>query len=184
MDKKLKLCILGDGYVGKSSIKLRYFSNKFKENTIPTILDSIESKKKYKDKIIDLIVYDTSGQEEYEVVAYNNISKCNYFILVFAINSRNSLDHLYIILDEITRIKKSSFYEIYLVGNKSDLNSQREISLVELERISKKWNCTYIETSAKYDVNIDELFNKIFESFINKTDIIIEKKRKKFCSLL
>lgn len=174
MDKKLKLCIMGDGFVGKSSIKLRYFS----------ILSSIESKKIYKDKIIDLIVYDTSEQEEYEAVAYNNISKCNYFILVFAINSRNSMDQLYIILDEITRIKKNSFYEIFLVGNKSDLNNQRKISLVEVKRISKKWDCKYIETSAKENVNINELFNKIFDSFINRTEINIEKKRKKICSLL
>ena len=184
MDEKLKLCILGDGNVGKSSIKLRYFSNKFKENTIPTILSSIESKKEYKEKVIDLIVYDTSGQEEYKVVANNNISRCNYFMLVFAINSRNSMVELYIILDEIIRIKKSSSYEIFLVGNKSDLSNEREISLVELERISKKWNCKYIETSAKYDINIKELFNEIFDSFINKTVIKIQKKKKKFCSLL
>ena len=69
------------------------------------------------------------------------------FLLVFAINARESFNELKRQKAKISQIKGS--VPIVLVGNKSDLEEERVISEFEAQQLAQEWNCTYIETSAK-----------------------------------
>jgi len=95
-----------------------------------------------------------------------SISKGHAFILVYAVTSRQSLDELRQIWNEITSIRGSDMESIpvMLVGNKCDETaSQREVTTSEGAALSKTWKCGFMETSAKTDHNVKELFQELLQ---------------------
>ena len=92
-----------------------------------------------------------------------SISKGHAFILVYSITSRQSLEELKPIYNEIVQIK-SDLKEIpvMLVGNKCDETS-REVPTHEAAELAKSWNCAFLETSAKTNHNVKELFQELLQ---------------------
>ena len=96
------------------------------------------------------------------------------FVLVYSIDSRDSFNEVRRILDQIyasknatespsTRSGRRSKIPLVIVGNKSDCDADREIGSDELSELSDQCPCSgYIETSARNDQNIEEIFQKLF----------------------
>ncbi|KAJ0032844.1 hypothetical protein NQD34_002925 [Periophthalmus magnuspinnatus] len=98
-----------------------------------------------------------------------SISKGHAFVLVYSITSRQSLEELKPIYQQIVSIKGSvESIPIMLVGNKSDEISQREVEQNQGEAQAKLWKCAFMETSAKTNHNVTELFQELLS---------LEKKR-------
>lgn len=127
-DYTLKIIIIGDSGVGKSSIMTRYHENKFFENHIPTVGVSYASRILIvEDMKIKLQIWDTAGQEKFRNITKNYYRNCNGAIVAFSINSLQSYYSVRIILviidswveqlDQTT--KKNTPY--ILVGTKKDL---------------------------------------------------------------
>ncbi len=76
------------------------------------------------------------------------------YVLVYSIASRSSLDMIKIIRDKILDFTGLESVPCVVVGNKSDLNIQRQISTEEGKELAQQWNCPTIETSAKHDENV------------------------------
>lgn len=95
-----------------------------------------------------------------------SISKGHAFILVFSITSRQTLEELKPIWEEICSIKggDTDGIPVMLVGNKSDeAPSAREVPTSEASALARTWKCSYMETSAKTDHNIKELFQELLQ---------------------
>ena len=103
------------------------------------------------------------GQEDYPVVREAYYKGGEGFLLMFAINDLDSFTALEDFHDQILTVKGSSKpVPFLLVGNKVDLEDFRTVSTTEAHNCASKWNCPYIETSAKTRVNVDESFVNLF----------------------
>ncbi len=157
-DYLLKYIIIGDAAVGKSNILLRYIQGDFREEYQLTI--GVEFGAKNIDignKKFRIQVWDTAGQENYRSItrAYYKNSVCA--ILVYDISNRETFDHISNWIEDcISQSPKTVF--MVLVGNKSDLEDNRQVTFEEGQEMAKNNNLIFFETSAKTGKNVDKIF--------------------------
>ncbi|NXC48190.1 DIRA2 protein, partial [Penelope pileata] len=157
-----RVVVFGAGGVGKSSLVLRFVKGTFRESYIPTIEDTYRQVISCDKSICTLQITDTTGSHQFPAMQRLSISKGHAFILVYSITSRQSLEELKPIYEQICQIKGDvESIPIMLVGNKSDENQNREVDSSEGEAMAKKWKCAFMETSAKLNHNVKELFQEL-----------------------
>ncbi|KAM8962302.1 GTP-binding protein Di-Ras2 [Mixophyes fleayi] len=157
-----RVVVFGAGGVGKSSLVLRFVKGTFRESYIPTIEDTYRQVISCDKSICTLQITDTTGSHQFPAMQRLSISKGHAFILVYSVTSRQSLEELKPIYEQICQIKGDvESIPIMLVGNKSDENQNRELDSTEGEAIAKKWKCAFMETSAKMNHNVKELFQEL-----------------------
>ena len=195
-DILIKIVLIGDHHLGKTSIIYRYVYDTF-ELSGPTATigyDFLFKKIIIKDKIISLQIMDLTGGEVFWSLKINHYKGAYGVLFVFDITDRESF------LDVENRIidchNFGNDYAIkVLVGSKCDLDYQRKVNFEEAVLFAKKHGIKYYETSAKEGINIDKVFfelsKNIIENFnsIKKYNIIKrkitlskkEEKQKKKC---
>ncbi|NXE15933.1 DIRA2 protein, partial [Lophotis ruficrista] len=157
-----RVVVFGAGGVGKSSLVLRFVKGTFRESYIPTIEDTYRQVISCDKSICTLQITDTTGSHQFPAMQRLSISKGHAFILVYSITSRQSLEELKPIYEQICQIKGDvESIPIMLVGNKNDENQNREVDSSEGEALAKKWKCAFMETSAKLNHNVKELFQEL-----------------------
>ena len=158
-DYLLKYIIIGDAAVGKSNLLLRFSQGDFKTEYQLTIGVEFGAKNLDIDnKKLRLQIWDTAGQENYRSItrAYYKNSVCS--ILVYDISNRESFEHISSWIDDCKAQSPKTVFMV-LVGNKSDLNDYRQVTLEEGQEMARTHNLMFFETSAKTGENV----NKIFE---------------------
>ena len=80
------------------------------------------------DEVALLDVLDTAGQEEYSAMREQYMRTGEGFLLVYSINSRQSFEEILTFQQQILRVKDRDYFPIIIVGNKCDLDSEREVS--------------------------------------------------------
>jgi GTPase KRas len=110
------------------------------------------------DEVALLDVLDTAGQEEYSAMREQYMRTGEGFLLVYSISSRQSFEEIQTFEQQILRVKDKDYFPIILVGNKCDLEGERQVSREEGAALAKSFNCKFIETSAKSRVNVDNAF--------------------------
>ncbi|XP_077156031.1 GTP-binding protein Di-Ras2 [Ranitomeya variabilis] len=157
-----RVVVFGAGGVGKSSLVLRFVKGTFRESYIPTIEDTYRQVISCDKSICTLQITDTTGSHQFPAMQRLSISKGHAFILVYSVTSRQSLEELKPIYEQICQIKGDvESIPIMLVGNKSDESQNREVENSDGEAIAKKWKCAFMETSAKMNHNVKELFQEL-----------------------
>lgn len=158
-----RVVVFGAGGVGKSSLVLRFVRGTFRESYIPTIEDTYRQVISCNKQVCTLQITDTTGSHQFPAMQRLSISKGHAFILVYSITSRQSLDELKPIYDEIVEIKSDlEHIPVMLVGNKCD-EFNREVPTSECAELAKRWNCAFLETSAKTNHNVKELFQELLQ---------------------
>ena len=176
------ICImtLGISSVGKTSFILRFTENSFQNLFYSTVGIDCKAKIieieniKYK-----LLFYDTAGQERYKSLAPNLIKKAHGIIIMYDITNKSSFDSIPDIIKNIKE-EKGDYFPMILIGNKKDLEQDREIKKEEGEELASKNGIEYFEISNKEGTNIQEagfaIVNKILET--RKDDnIVIDSNR-------
>ncbi|MHA2006012.1 MAG: Rab family GTPase [Promethearchaeota archaeon] len=168
----LKLAVLGDSAVGKTSLINKYISGTFTESYKSTLGVNILTKDIVIAELsseIRLILWDIAGQDKYELTRQLFFEGCHGSLLVYDISREPTFKHI-----------KSKWVEdfknyarpdgIYcLVGNKTDLVESRAVLFEEGKSLSEELNATeFIETSAKSGDNVEE-------AFINITIKVLQK---------
>jgi GTPase KRas len=142
-----------------------------------------------------LDILDTAGQEEYSAMREQYMRSGEGFVLVFAINSRPSFEEIQTFYQQILRVKDCDYIPLTLVGNKCDLDNEREVSTIEGKEMAGKMHAKYVESSARYRINVDEAYYSLVRSireenrkirgstkqFSASTDKL---KKKKKCSIM
>ena len=158
--KSNKIVIIGDTNVGKTCIIERLINNKF-GNTKSTIGASNTD---IKIKGINLNIWDTAGQERFRSMINMYYKGSKSIIICFDITDENTFINVKNWLNEIEKNIHNIF--IVLVGNKCDLNNIRKVSFENAQLFAKENNLFYIETSAKNNINVIELFNIIADKIL------------------
>ena len=159
---KLKLLIIGDSAVGKTSMLLKYTDNFFPESHLATI--GVEFKTKdiqYNGYNINLQVWDTAGQERFKSITKSFFRNANGIIFVYDITQKNSFKNVKDWIKD-SEANDTGFKRI-LVGNKIDLQNKRQVQLNEVKDWADKKNLEVIEASAKTGANIDKAVMKLIE---------------------
>jgi Ras-related protein Rab-1A len=178
---EFKIILLGSISVGKTAILTRYIDNEFSDKSASTI------KIDFKTKIINintnmvqakLNIWDTCGDEKFRAITRQYYSNSQGILLVYDITNRESFDKIIEWVNEI-RNNAPNDVVLFLVGNKIDLTSKRQISYQEGKKKADELGMLFREVSAKSGDNILVLFEEISEAmvhFIENSNEINEEK--------
>jgi len=159
--REYKLVVVGGGGVGKSCLTIQLIQSHFVDEYDPTIEDSYRKQCVIDDEVALLDVLDTAGQEEYSAMREQYMRTGEGFLLVYSISSRQSFEEIMTFQQQILRVKDKDYFPIIVVGNKCDLESERQVAKQEGEALARQFGCKFIETSAKSRINVDNAFYNI-----------------------
>ena len=160
---EIKIVLIGDTGVGKSSIMLRYVADNFKEDSDSTIGTSYMGKiVSVKDSMVKVNIWDTAGQERYHSLAKMYYKDADAAILVYDITNSESY---YGMLNWYEEIKENGGQDITIAiaGNKEDCFEHETVSSEEVNEFADQIAAFYIKTSAKSNIGIEQLFKCIIE---------------------
>ncbi|KAH8055481.1 GTPase [Aureococcus anophagefferens] len=178
-DLQIKLLMIGDSAVGKTSLLLRYANDTFSSTFITTI--GIDFKIKTVDldgKRVKLQIWDTAGQEQFRTITRSYFRGAQGIVLVYDITDRGTFNSVRSWMAQIAdhadaqartrrptprRRPPATRPQVnrILVANKCDYESARQVSADEGRRLAEEYNVRFLETSAKNDVNVAETFTTI-----------------------
>jgi len=190
---KLKVAIVGNSNVGKSSILSRLVNNEYKKDINPTIgLDYFAYRFSKKNFNIKLVLWDTAGQEQFDSII-KLYFKDVYLLLVIAdINDSKSCNDIERwIIKVINENKGSNKYSknnikdlpILIIFNKIDLRNISNMQSYDCHKIYNRLlirykNIRYIEVSAKKNINFDKLENALKDIVIDNYSESLIKSQK------
>ena len=172
----LKILLLGNGSVGKTSLINRYLKNVYNPVYLTTI--GIDQSIKYlviNNKHIKLSIWDTAGQEQFRTIAKSFYNKTDAVILCFDLTEKESLNSIGYWIDQLCSRIELNQIGLVLVGTKLDLaelereenqGKEEEIS-EEVEKYVKKYNIKYFKTSSLNGTNVKEVFNYLVKITLN-----------------
>ena len=165
----LKVGLLGDSMVGKTSICNSYMGLEFNQDMLSTIgIEKLDKKITLKSgKEIKLILWDTAGQERFRSAALKAVRSAQGVVLVFDVTKKETFDN---ISDWMTQIKDNfKNPSVVLFGNKADIAEDKwEVKRDEIADFVKNNNFIYYETSAKTKKGLDDGFNFIANDIYEK----------------
>lgn len=168
-DSQIRIVVMGNSGVGKSSIIRRYLTPKNREVDSTLEVEYTSHSIKHNNKNIQLQIWDTAGSLE---LHQNKTVQPSYFrgahaiILVYDVSSRQSFEDLGRWVTQVGKIASPNNFK-FVVGNKCDLVVERAISSEDAEQAVKGYDehAEYIEVSAHKNFNIDTLFENIIEKY-------------------
>jgi len=202
-NKFYKVIILGRFGVGKTTIIGKLMNKEIDKEYAPTLsIDTKNIQIKVNDKIIQIQIWDCCGNDEFALNTPNLFKNASIAILVYAMNDKKSYNALENWYNMLKQYSIDSI--IFLIGNKSDLEKEREIIIEDVEDFKNKYDDIkiFFETSALNGSNIDKLLENIAITIyekdkteenqldnalkktitISKEDLTKKKgKKKKFC---
>ena len=171
-DNVLKFVILGEGRVGKTSILSRYFKKKFNEGEKSTINPAFyETNVNYKGKVIDLKFWDTAGQEQFNAISTMYYQNAVGALLVYDTSIFETFDK---VKQWVLTLQEAVGKDIIFViaGNKMDLIDKNTMDQqrAQIESYCAKEKCKHFYTSAKTGFQLDEAFDSLINSVLNKVN--------------
>lgn len=172
--RELSIVVLGTGGVGKSALSMQYVQSIFPERYEPTIEDSYRKVLEVPTTWLDpttqagggkssvvVEVMDTAGTDQFAAMRDLYMRNGDAFLLVYAIDSMNSFEALGLLHEQLLKVRgaPAGSVPVLLVGNKCDLESQRQVSKEQCMALAGQWKLlTPIETSARKNHNVDDAF--------------------------
>ncbi|XP_013779855.1 ras-related protein Ral-A-like [Limulus polyphemus] len=163
-----KVIMVGSGGVGKSALTLQFMYDEFIEDYEPTKADSYRKKVMLDGEEVQIDILDTAGQEDYAAIRDNYFRSGEGFLCVFSITEHESFSATAEFREQILRVKGDENIPFLLVGNKTDLEDKRQVSVEEAEKKAQQWDIPYAETSAKTRANVDKVFFDLMREIRNR----------------
>ncbi|KAH0785547.1 small GTP-binding protein [Histomonas meleagridis] len=178
----LKVVVIGDSSVGKTCISLRYLTDEFSTQTRPTIAAGFcNAKVKIGKTDIDLLIWDTAGQEAYRGLTSQYYRDAKIALIIFDLTNPATLNSVTEWNKRLTDVNSSSVV-VCLVGNKSDLEN-RQVSKEQGEAVAAEINALYRETSALTGKGISEVFEDVCEEYLKQNPNALNDNRNKAVNL-
>ena len=156
----IKFIIIGDAAVGKSNLLVRYTSGQFKEEYQLTIGVEFGSNNVIiGDNTYRIQIWDTAGQENFRSITRSYYKNTACAIIVYEISNKKSFENISSWIEECKNTAPKSILMV-LVGNKCDLEDNREVTEEEGREFAEKNGMLFFETSAKTGKNVEELFKQ------------------------
>jgi len=174
--------VLGSGGVGKSALTVQFVTGCFMEKYDPTIEDFYRKEIEVDGSPSVLEILDTAGTEQFASMRDLYIRNGQGFVIVYSITNHQTFQDIKNMREQITRVKGTDRVPLLLVGNKVDLEHQREVATMEGLALAQAWNCPFIEASARNKMNVNEVFAEIVREM--NCNPAKEKRSYCCCSLL
>lgn len=188
-DIKKKLVVVGDGGCGKTCLLIVYAENRFPEAYIPTVFENYVTQVSFEGKIVELALWDTAGQEEYDRLRPLSYPESDVILIVFSVDFPVSLGNV----QDKWYPEVAHFCEgtpLILVGTKTDLRrdeqtkrmlnaqGQTPITPEQGATVAREIGAKYIECSAKTGNGVQEVFSlALKESMRGKWGRIVKQRR-------
>ncbi|XP_033644856.1 ras-related protein Rab-23-like [Asterias rubens] len=163
----IKVVIVGNGAVGKSSMIQRYCKGIFTKDYKKTIgVDFLERQIQIKEEDVRLMLWDTAGQEEFDAITKSYYRGAQAGVVVFSTVDRASFEAIEKwkrkVEDEVDNIP------LVLVQNKIDLVDEAVIAPEEAEALAKRLKLRFYRASVKENLNVDEVFLYLTDKYMQK----------------
>ena len=166
-DITYKILLLGDSSVGKTCLLLRYCDNTYNTGHIATIgLDYRFKTIDFENLKLKLQIWDTAGQDRFRSITQSYYKGAHGVLLVYDVTSRESFNNVKTWISQIREHSPKNI-TLFLIGNKID-SVERQVEKEEVEEFAKENNCTFIEASAKENINVKEAFEELYKTIYSK----------------
>ena len=164
-----KVVLVGDSSVGKTNIMSKYLKNEFHEDSKATVGVEFGSKQfTVEGHQVKAQIWDTAGQERYKAITSAYYKGAKGAFVVYDITRKQSFDSVDRWINDIKAAADKNL-TIIIIGNKCDLEDQRQVNKEQGEEKAKSFGCAFLETSALSGDNLDKAFTlmvkEIFEKF-------------------
>ena len=185
-EESIKVVLIGESGVGKTSIISQFTKGIFNQNLMSTNGATFSTKKKeFKEqqKTLSFEIWDTAGQEKYRSLAKMFFKDAAVALIVYDITSISSFVEIKEYWMNLVRENGPKQIIMYLVGNKYDLLEKEAVNEEVAREYAESQNIPLLFTSAKKATGIDELFEEIGQKYLspeftNSEEIVQRKKRK------
>ncbi|KAF0886993.1 RAB17 protein, partial [Crocuta crocuta] len=165
-----KLVLLGSNSVGKSSLALRYVKNDFK-SILPTVGCAFFTKELGSGAAsMRLEIWDTAGQEKYHSICHLYFRGADAALLVYDITKKDSFRKAQQWLQDLEREAPPGGVVVMLVGNKTDMGEQREVTFQEGKKFAESKQLLFMEASAKLSYQVTEVFGAIARELLQREE--------------
>ncbi len=177
-DMIFKIVLIGDTSVGKTNILSKYLTDEFDPESKATVGVEFGTKNfKIENNIVKVQIWDTAGQERYRSITNAYYKGAKGALLVYDITNKKSFDNLDRWISDL-KINGDEKISIVLLGNKSDLESQRVISTEEGKNKAELFKFAFMETSALNGSNIEKAFDELIKEVYKDNHELFEKQAK------
>lgn len=170
--RRVKLLMLGDSGVGKSSLIMRWTLDSFSPSLQSTVGVNFKSRKVHvANELVQVQVWDTAGQEQFHKITTSYYKGAQGIMLVYDVTDRASLANIEYWIKNIKH-HASDQVQVALVGNKTDLRSantdptKKFCEMVHGREIAAKYGIPFFETSAKDSFNVEIAFLSLVEHIV------------------
>ncbi|KAJ4847635.1 Ras- C3 botulinum toxin substrate 2 [Turnera subulata] len=192
--KFIKCVTVGDGAVGKTCLLISYTSNTFPTDYVPTVFDNFSANVMVDGQTVNLGLWDTAGQEDYNRLRPLSYRGADVFILAFSLISRPSYENISKKwVPELRHYAPS--VPIVLVGTKLDLREDRQFHLdypgahtisteQGLELKKQIGALAYVECSSKTQQNVKAVFDAAIKAVLQPPKLKKQKRKHRVCHIL
>lgn len=175
-DHLVKILLVGDSGVGKSSLLARFISDSFDEQG-PTV--GVDFKLKHVDvdgTRLKLTVWDTAGQERFRTLTSSYYRGAHGVVFVYDVTSRESFENA----RETWRKEVEMYGTIansvkIVIGNKIDREDERTVAREEGVAFAKEYGCLFLECSAKTKVRVAEAFDELVKGILDAPGLLVDE---------
>ena len=176
-DEALKIVLVGESSVGKTSILTKFIENTFQDSIESTVGGTFNSKVircEDIDKSLKLDIWDTAGQERYRSVTKMFYKDADVALLVYDITSKKSFEELqnYWVNQVLETSMKKTL--LCIIANKSDLINLEQVDEGEARNYAETINALFFVVSAKDSTSINEMFKEIAKKYSGANSVNIE----------
>lgn len=166
-DFGLKVVMMGDGAVGKTSLVLRYTQNTFSPEYKQSLGASFAVRDlEIQDQNVKLVIWDVAGQPSFRQVRRHYYSGAHAALLVFDVTEPRTFMTLQNWYNDFRNVVPQG--AIVLIGNKVDLEESRQVPPEAAEMLQNWWNIPYIETSAANATGVTDAFILVAENALEQ----------------
>ena len=163
-----KVVLVGDSSVGKTNIMSKYLKNEFHEDSKATVGVEFGSKQfTVEGHQVKAQIWDTAGQERYKAITSAYYKGAKGAFVVYDINRKQSFDSVDRWINDIKAAADKNL-TIIIIGNKCDLEDQRQVKKEQGEEKAKSNEVAFMETSAFSGENLDKAFEKMVNEVFKK----------------
>ena len=177
-DMIFKVVLIGDTSVGKTNILSKYLTNDFDPDSKATVGVEFGTKNfKIEDNIVKVQIWDTAGQERYRSITNAYYKGAKGSLLVYDITNPKTFESIDRWLSDL-KVNGDENISVVLLGNKSDLESDRKVSTQQGKEKAEFYKLAFLETSALNGNNIDKAFSELITDVYKNHHDLFEKQSK------
>ena len=167
---KIKFIIIGEANVGKTNLIHRFAKGEFNSEYAITLgIDYLSHNVQLDDKLFNLELWDTAGSEKFRSISKGYYKNTACALIMYGISERKSFDKVKMWIDDCKSYTNKNT-DMILIGNKSDLNESRQVSLEEGKNLADENFMQFYETSALTGENVETVFFEECKIIAKKID--------------